>query len=164
VGDRRRWEVPPQVGGSKAVRVEVITYAPTVYYHCQHCEVAFGQAGIGDRIHREQAHQSLPEDLRQEFASIADWVHELLDRYGRRIEVTVIDAASIVGVWKSLRYRTRTYPAVVVDGEDRYVGAALSLAEADIERRVTAALPRTPATQERPWTGGGAEEPDGRER
>lgn len=128
----------------RSVRVEVITYAPTAFYHCQHCEVAFSHTGIGERIHREQARGSLPPELQTEFAAIADWVHHLLERHGRRIDVRVIDAASLQGVWKSLRYGTRTYPAVVVDGEDRYVSADIPLAEADIERRVAAGSERSP--------------------
>jgi aromatic ring hydroxylase len=122
----------------RPVRVEVITYAPTIFTHCQHCEVAFGQTGVGDRIHREQARESLPDDLRAEFAAVADWVHGLLGRHGRRIDVRLIDAASLQGVWKSLRHGTRRYPAVVVEGQDRFVGVDLPLAEAEIERRVAA--------------------------
>jgi hypothetical protein len=120
------------------VRVEILTYAPTVFFHCQHCEVMFGQTGVGQRIHREQARDSLPSDLRAEFAAVADWAHGLLNRYGRRIDVRVIDAASLQGFWKSLRYGTRRYPAVIVNREDRYTGPDLPLAEADIERRVAA--------------------------
>jgi hypothetical protein len=120
------------------VRVEVLTYAPTVFFHCQHCEVAFGQTTIGERIRREQAAGSLPDDLRTEFVAVADWVHGLLDRYGRRIDVRVIDAASIQGFWRSLRSGTRTYPAVVVEREETYVGDDLSLAEAELERRLAA--------------------------
>jgi hypothetical protein len=118
------------------VRVEVIAYAPTVFTHCQHCEVAFGQVGLGQRLHREQARGSLPTDLQREFASVADWVHTLLERYGDRIDVRVIDAASLTGVWKSLRYRTRTYPAAVIERTESYAGRDLPLAEAEIERRV----------------------------
>jgi len=123
-------------GRFRPVRVDIVTYAPTVFFHCQHCEVAFGQTGIGERVHREQARESLPQDLRAEFARIADWVHGLLDRHGPRVRVRVIDAASLQGFWKSLRYGTRTYPAVVVDAEERYVGPNLALAELEIERRV----------------------------
>jgi hypothetical protein len=125
-------------GGRRPVRVDVLTYAPTVFTHCQHCEVAFGQAGIGERLHREQARDSLPEDLRSEFAAVADWVHGLLSLHGPRIEVRVIDAASIRGFWTSLRYRTRRYPAVIVEREDRFIGSDLPLAVAEIERRVAA--------------------------
>jgi hypothetical protein len=122
----------------RPVRVEVITYAPTIFTHCQHCEVAFGQTGVGDRIRREQARESLPDDLRAEFAAVADWVHGLLGRHGRRIDVRLIDAASLQGVWKTLRHGTRRYPAVVVEGQERFVGGDLPLAEAEIERRVAA--------------------------
>lgn len=89
-GNGRGSETPP-------VLVQVITYAPTVFFHCQHCEVVFGQTGIGERVHREQARESLPQDLRAEFARIADWVHGLLDRHGPRVRVRVIDAASLQG-------------------------------------------------------------------
>jgi hypothetical protein len=130
-------------GGRRPVQVDVLTYAPTVFTHCQHCEVAFGQAGIGERIHREQARESLPEDLRSEFAAVADWVHMLVSRHGPRIDVRVIDAASIRGFWTSLRYRTRRYPAVIVGREERYVGTDLPLAEAEIERRVAATVEAT---------------------
>jgi hypothetical protein len=123
-------------GRSSATRVEVITYAPTVFFHCQHCEVVFGQTGIGARVHRDQARESLPEDLRAEFAQVADWVHRVVERHGSRVHVRVIDAASLQGFWKSWRYGARTYPAVVVDGEERYVGPNLALAELEIERRV----------------------------
>ena len=47
-------------------------------------------------------------------------------------------AASIRGVWTSLRYGTRRYPAVIVEREDRFVGTDLPLAEAEIQRRVAA--------------------------
>jgi hypothetical protein len=125
------------------VRVDVLTYAPTVFTHCQHCEVAFGQAGIGERLHREQARESLPQDLRSEFAAVAEWVHGLVVRHGSQIDVRVTDAASIRGFLTTLRYGTRRYPAVIVEGEDRYVGADLPLAEAEIERRVAATAEAT---------------------
>jgi hypothetical protein len=115
--------------------------------------VAFGQAGIGERIHREQARESLPDDLRSEFAAVADWVHGLVNRHGPRIDVRVIDAASVRGVWTSLRYRTRRYPAVIVERDDRFVGVDLPLAEAEIERRVAALVEASSETDRE----GGAE-------
>jgi hypothetical protein len=139
VGIRETSGSGPRIGGDRPLRVDVITYAPTIFYHCQHCEVMFGQIGVAERVHREQARDSLPEDLGAEFAAVAEWIHRLLDRHGRRIDVRVIDAASLQGVWKSLRFGTRSYPAVVVAGEDRYIGPDLPLAEVEIERRLAAA-------------------------
>jgi hypothetical protein len=57
--------------------VEIIAYAPTAFYHCTHCEVAWREMGTGNRIDEEQVESSLPADM-----------------------VKVIDAASIEGVYK----------------------------------------------------------------
>jgi hypothetical protein len=123
----------------KPVRVQVITYAPTAFYHCQHCELTFQQMGLGDRVRREEARESLPEDLRQEYQLVSSWVHDLVHRFGRRLRMQLVDAASIEGFVKSLVHRARRYPAVVVQrGQAKYVGTDLDEAKGVIERYVTA--------------------------
>jgi glutaredoxin len=113
--------------------VQVITYAPTVFRHCQHCEVAFEGLGLGERMHRAEAADALPDDLLTDFSRVSDWVHRLLDRHGPQVAVTVIDAASIEGFWKSLRHRARRYPAVVVDGRTVDLDDAGALIELRLE-------------------------------
>jgi hypothetical protein len=103
------------------VDVQLITYAPTVFYHCQHCEIAFSEVGLGDRVHREQALAALPEDLRRDFEDLSAQVHEVVERFGNKVRVRVVDAASIEGVFKSLRFRAHNYPAMIVNGH-RYDG------------------------------------------
>ena len=88
----------------KPLRVMVITYAPTVFRHCQHCEVAFEGMGLGERIHRAEARDALPADLALEFQGVSDWVHALIERHGPRLAIDVVDAASIEGFWRSLRH------------------------------------------------------------
>jgi hypothetical protein len=122
----------------RPVTVQVITYAPTVFYHCQHCELTFQEMGIGERLRRQEAAESLPADLGRDFAVQSDWIRKIVERFGPRIHVKVIDAASIEGVLTSLRYRVGRYPAVIVDGEKR-VGADLEAAEPLIERRLAVA-------------------------
>jgi hypothetical protein len=128
----------------RPVRVEVITYTPTFFYHCQHCELTFQQMGLGERIHREQARESLPEDLRLEFDSLSLWAHGMLDRFGDRIRVEVVDAASIEGLWKSLKYGTWRYPVIIVDGSEKHVGTDLQSVWPAIERRVMSATDAGP--------------------
>jgi hypothetical protein len=106
----------------KPVRVTVITYAPTVFRHCQHCEVAFDEMGLGERIRREEAASALPEDLITEYAQVSDWIHRLLERHPHKLAIDLVDAASVEGVIRSLRHRVRRYPAVVVEGADRWSG------------------------------------------
>jgi hypothetical protein len=100
-----------------AVDVQVITYAPTAFYHCQHCEIAFGQIGLGATVHREQAREALPADLLDDFARLSDVIRDLNERFGDRVRIRIVDAASFEGFFKSLRFRTMRYPAVVIDGQ-----------------------------------------------
>jgi hypothetical protein len=123
---------------TKPVTVQVITYAPTAFYHCQHCELAFQEMGLGDRLRHQEAAESLPEDLARDFQVLSDWVHTLLQRFGPRIRVEVIDAASVEGVIASVRHRVGRYPAVIVDGEKR-IGTDFSALDPLIEQRVATA-------------------------
>ena len=53
-----------------------------------------------------------------------------------KLEVT-IDAASIEGVYKSLRYNARRYPAVIVGKSSRFTGSGtLEAAAQEIDRRL----------------------------
>src|SRR5919108_4989188 len=110
----------------KPVTVEVITYAPTVFYHCQHCELTFSEMGIGERLRRQEAAESLPPDLLGEFQAMSDWVHDLIERHGSRVRIKVIDAASIEGFASSIRHRVGRYPAVILPNGERRVGTDFS--------------------------------------
>ena len=120
--------------GRDAVSVQVITYAPTVFTHCQHCEIAFGEVGLGERIRRDEAASALPPDLALDFAKLSDWVRGIVERHGPRIHVEVIDAASVEGLLASVRHRLWRHPAVVVDGAAMHVDGEYAVAEPAIER------------------------------
>ena len=118
------------------LNVQVITYAPTVFRHCQHCEVAFEGLGLGERMHRGEARDALPDDLAAEFQELSDWVHGLLNRHPGKLAISVIDAASIEGVWRSLRAGVRRYPAVIVNGE-KHIGADFLSLDLLVDERVS---------------------------
>jgi hypothetical protein len=123
---------------AKPLMVEIIAYAPTAFYHCTHCEVAWREMGISNHIHEEQIKSSLPDDLTQDYQAISDWVREIFRLHCDGVVVKVIDAASPEGLFKSLRYRLRHYPAVVVDHQQRFQTRALDLAGQEIARRMNA--------------------------
>jgi hypothetical protein len=129
-----------RAGSMKPVSVEVITYAPTVFTHCQHCELAFGEVGIGERLRRQEAAEALPDDLARDFQALSDWVHALLERHGGRVHVKVVDAASVEGFVRSLRNRVGRYPAVIVDREEKQIGSDFRTLDQLIDRRVAAAV------------------------
>ncbi len=105
-----------------SAQVEILAYAPTEFYHCQHCEIVWGHLGLGDRLHAEQRKSALPADLQAEYAAISDWAERAFDRYGDRLTVKVIDAASIEGLYKAVRHRARRFPSFIFDGQERIVG------------------------------------------
>ena len=118
------------------MQVEILTYTPTEFYHCQHCEVVWDQVGLGPRIRAEQRGSGLPPDLQAEYEAISEWVGDAARRYGERLQVSVVDVASVEGVFKALKHRARRFPAFIVDGKERVVGfdrdkldSALSRAE-----------------------------------
>ncbi len=117
----------------RPLQIEVIAYAPTAFYHCLHCELVWQQAGVGQRLHAEQLASGLPEDLQKAYRDLAAWIARLMATYCDRIAVKVIDAVSVEGWWKSLRYGARRYPAVIVDGQV-FAGGDFAGAEAAIAR------------------------------
>jgi hypothetical protein len=42
--------------------------------------------------------------------------------YGKRIRIELINVSSFRGFYKSIQYRTQTYPTFIVNGRDKYVG------------------------------------------
>src|SRR5260370_16631967 len=81
-----------------SAQVEILAYAPTEFYHCQHCEIVWGHLGLGARLHREQRSAALPDDLQAQYAAISDSARRAFDRYGDRLTVKVIDAPSLEGL------------------------------------------------------------------
>jgi hypothetical protein len=121
---------------SLPLSVQVVAYAPTLFRHCQHCEVAFEGIGVAERMHRNEAKDALPDDLAAEFQAVSDFVHGLLTRHGPRVAVTVIDAASIEGVWKSIRHGLRRYPAVIIGQHETATGTDFAMLDALIDERL----------------------------
>jgi len=103
------------------VQVEILTYAPTEFHHCQHCEVVWDSVGFGQRIRAEQRDAGLPPDLQAEYAAISEWVAEAQQRYGRRLQVKVVDVASVEGVLKAIRHHARRFPAFINCARERIV-------------------------------------------
>lgn len=126
----------PETMHPRPVTVQVFAYAPTIFTHCQHCEIAFGAAGVGERIQRREAATALPEELLLEYQQVSDWVHSLLERRGGEVQVNVVDPASLEGFWRSLRHGVRRYPAVVIGGRDKVVGTDFAAADQLIDQRV----------------------------
>jgi hypothetical protein len=111
------------------VRVEIITYLPTHFLQCRHCELTWQVAGLGKKVHREEVDSGLPDDLAAEFHRLAESIRGWRERYGSSVALRLVDAASLEGFFLSVRRRVSRYPAFIVDGK-KYVGSDLSQVEA----------------------------------
>lgn len=107
--------------------------------------------GLRPKVQRELAETALPEDLRREFHALAEWARTLPARFGGRVEVRLVDAASLEGFAKSLVGRIRRYPAFRV-GREWYAGADLARVDALIAGQLTA----RPLAEARPGPGAAA--------
>jgi hypothetical protein len=122
--------------------VEVIAYAPTQFFHCQHCEFVFETTGVKGvrKFHDEAQESSMPPEMMKEYQDLSDWVMNVVERYGGRVVFKVIDATSVEGLLKSVRYGVHKYPAVIINGKEKQIGGDFKRAEAMIDQRL-AALP-----------------------
>ncbi|HEY7060891.1 MAG TPA: hypothetical protein VII06_05380 [Chloroflexota bacterium] len=120
----------------ESLQIEILTYAPTEFFHCLHCEVVFRSVGLGQQVHREQRAAAFPSDLMAEYTALADWVGRVVERHGDSVRVRVVDAASLEGVYKSLRYRNRKFPVFVLSGEVWRQGADYAALDQAIDARV----------------------------
>jgi hypothetical protein len=127
----------------KPLLIEIVAYAPTAYYHCTHCEVAWRSMGVTNQIHQEQVDSSLPADMAQDYQQLSDWVHEIFKIHCDNIILKVIDAASVEGVFKALQYRLHGYPAIIVDKKHKFSKEQLT----DAENVIDHYLHSTPAVQ-----------------
>ncbi len=63
-----------------------------------------------------------PEDLKEDYLFLSQWVKELSQRYREKILIKIIDAQSLEGLYKSVRHRVFRYPAFIVDRKKKYIG------------------------------------------
>ena len=124
----------------KPLMVEIIAYAPTQYFHCQHCELVWNQAQVDGvkKFHDDAVESSIPPEMMQEYQALSDWVLKTVKHYNGRVTFRVVDAASVEGVWKVLRYGVRKYPAFVIAGKDKLTGSDFAQVEARINQRLIA--------------------------
>jgi hypothetical protein len=102
-------------------------------------EVVFQQVGVGQKIHAEQRQSNLPADLQAEYGRLSAWVERLAEHHPGQIRFKIVDAASLEGVYKTLRYHLRRFPAVVIGGQEKVVGDLDAGTEA-VERHLRARL------------------------
>jgi hypothetical protein len=119
------------------IRVEVIAPLVSGVKHCQHCTPFMDDAGLSDRINRDELN-SVPAEMWQEYARLSQLVRDLSARFGPRLQITLIDPHTPMGLWKSLRHWVRRYPTFIVNGRSKYAGWDSSALESLLQASETA--------------------------
>lgn len=111
--------------------IKIITYTPTEFFNCLHCEVAWRSAGINnmEKSREEALDSSMPRDVMDGYKALSDWVAHAARQYYGHVTFQIVDAVSIEGFLLSFRYGIRKYPAVIIDHEK--IQPKLSLEELD---------------------------------
>ncbi len=115
---------------SDPITLEILSLVPITYLQCLHCEGFYNQSGIGQQVHH-QILAEYPQELLEDHQRLTALVVDLIDRFKEGLSIQFIDPQSLRGVFKTLRYRVRKYPAFIIDGQELIIGwdqAALELA------------------------------------
>jgi hypothetical protein len=105
----------------RPVKLEILSLLPMTYKQCQHREAFYDQSGVGPRVH-DQMLTEYPQDLLEDHDRIVSLVIELTNQLKDGIVIHIIDPQSLKGIWKSLRYRVRKYPAFIIDDQELIIG------------------------------------------
>ena len=122
----------------KPIFLEIVTPVVTTYGHCRHCAPFFQQSGLQKQFDQKMVND-YPEDLKEEFVRLSDWIRELCKLYQHRLLIKLIDAYSPVGFYKSLRHRIRKYPAFIVEKKETFIGWDKSRLEEILDRYMQSA-------------------------
>ena len=79
------------------------------------------QVGLRAKRDREILNE-YPEELKEDYLFLSNWIRELSQRYGPKILIRVIDAQSFQGVYKSIRYWVHRYPTFIINNRKKYTG------------------------------------------
>lgn len=124
----------------KPILLEIVTRVLTTYDHCHHCEVIFDQAGLDKKFHQQEVNE-YPPDLKEEFARLSEWTKELTQLYKHRLLIKLVDVQSLLGIYKSVRYRIRRYPAFIIEAREVYTGWDKSQLEGLLDKYIKNAQP-----------------------
>ena len=117
------------------LQLEIVAHVLGSMNHCSHCQVFIDGVGVGNQVKRADL-DAYPQEFVEEWQRLSDWILRLAERHAGKLVIKIIDAQSLSGLWKALRYGVRKYPTFIVAGE-KYQGWE---AESGLQVRLTQLL------------------------
>jgi hypothetical protein len=124
----------------KPIVLEIVTKVISSFGQCRRCKILFDEAGFDQKFHQKEMDE-YPADLKEEYTKLSDWIRELNGLYKHRLSIKLIDVQSPLGIYKSLRYRIRTYPTFIVEGKETYSGWDKNQLEGLLDKYIQNSLP-----------------------
>jgi len=98
------------------VKLEIVGIFPPVYTPlCKRCLLL--NDSISSVISSQGTVENLPPDLLAIHNKLSDFLGVLNERFGGRLQIQFFDATTPMGLWKTIRYRIKEYPAFIVNGK-----------------------------------------------
>ena len=94
---------------------------PSLFDTCPSCEFIADQVGLKEKKDRSILND-YPEDLKEDYLFLSGWIKEVSGKYREKILIKIIDAQSLQGFYKSIRYRNFHYPAFIINKKRKYTG------------------------------------------
>ncbi|HOG17047.1 MAG TPA: hypothetical protein PLB96_06855 [Syntrophales bacterium] len=128
----------------KPVCVEVVSTLFTSLGNCRHCDLLFQESGVGPAV-QEDDQNAYPPQFHEEWKRLREILLELKHLYQHRIDFRLVEADSLLGLYKAVRHRFRKYPTFILDKKDVYTGWNIEKIENLLDARLHQGG-RTPAS------------------
>lgn len=79
------------------------------------------QVGLKQKKDNELLNE-YPEDIKEDYLLLSEWMRELSQKYGPKILIKIIDAQSFWGFCKALRHGVFHYPTFIINNKKKYTG------------------------------------------
>jgi len=123
----------------KPISLEIVTKVITIFGRFGHFDLIFNETGVDKKFYQKELNE-YPSDLKEDLSRLFHWIRDLKRLYKHRLLIKLIDAQSLLGIYKSIRHRIRRYPAFIVEGKEIYSGWNRDQLEGLIDKYIKASF------------------------
>jgi len=95
--------------------IEIVDFFPNKYSICWSCLPALKSVDIS-LTSLEKESKDIPEDIWREYIEISRIIRLINKEFPGRFYFRLIDSASMLGLWKTIRYRIKKTPCLIYRG------------------------------------------------
>lgn len=119
------------------VYVEVVSKVLTVFQQRLAFDAVLDNSKLR-KTYNDREINEYPDEIKEEMLKLSDWIRELTDTYRHRLVIRLIDAQSLLGLYKSIRWRFRKTPTFIIAGRETYTGWDKEALESILDRHMAA--------------------------